>query len=451
MDRTAMQNLFLYGNNASGIGSGGAGQQGGVANNYSGGGSSENEQQIAQALQAQQLQAQSGYPMLGMGYMGGAAAHAHAAAAMAEQRLYQEGFSGFPQQGGACDGAGAPGDANGTSQFSSQTQQSSHDPMMGGVVPTNGHAQNGGGSDAQSYMDANRMLMQRLSNQQVGGVGNGMPGGMNGMGMRPQQWMNYGMPQGAGAMGDFPQDMRGGGMGGVHGRDDGLAHGQHPGNLAAPWSSNSAGLLSKMNPQEEKKKVVRRKHKDKPKRPLSAYNIFFKEERQRILASIPTKAAGEDAAAEGKDKNEETEIDDKTGKRKRKKTPHGKIGFENLAKIIGQRWQELKGDRITYYKGLAAEDMKRYKEQMEIFLTKQEMERKRENGELPDAIIKNSALALQPDPTPAVILATTAIPPFPKKDPDDTEEDHLTAQDAKLDQDEDELSAKKAKVDSRDA
>ena len=57
--------------------------------------------------------------------------------------------------------------------------------------------------------------------------------------------------------------------------------------------------------------------------------------------------------------------------KKKKKVPHGKIGFENLAKIIGQRWQELDGERAAYYKSKAAEDMKRYKAEMEIFLTKQ--------------------------------------------------------------------------------
>ena len=47
-----------------------------------------------------------------------------------------------------------------------------------------------------------------------------------------------------------------------------------------------------------------------------------KEERQRILEKIPEGDEKEGAAASG---------DAKT--RKRKKKPHGKIGFENLAKV----------------------------------------------------------------------------------------------------------------------
>ena len=62
--------------------------------------------------------------------------------------------------------------------------------------------------------------------------------------------------------------------------------------------------------------------------------------------------------------------------KKPKPPQQGKIGFENLAKIIGQRWQKLEPDRIDHYKKLAAVDMKRYKAAMEVFLAKIEKEKK---------------------------------------------------------------------------
>jgi len=328
-----MQNLFLYGNNAM------SGQQGGnVQNQYGSGDGQGGDPNQMSALQ-QQAAAASQYGMLGMGYMGGAAAHAHAAAAMAEQRMYpQDGM--MPGMGGGMPGMNQGGPAG----------------------APQGQIGDGGGQGQENYLDANRLFMQRLGNQPAPGMG----------GMPPQQWMNYGMPNDQQQQG-MPQD----GMQMPQGNP------MMPG--LGPWSSTSAGLLGKMNPQEEKKKTPRKKHKDKPKRPLSAYNIFFKEERKRILESIPSKGEeGEDAKEEESEEN--VEIDEKTGKKKRKKTPHGKIGFENLAKIIGQRWQELKEDKIAYYKDLAAQDMKRYKEQMEIFLTKQEAEKKRKNGEPVDEV-----------------------------------------------------------------
>lgn len=229
------------------------------------------------------------------------AAAAHAAAAMAEQRL-----SGMEQQGGY--GGGYPG----------------------------GYA---GGYGGDEFMDANRLWLARL--QQQGAQGNWLPMGYG-----------YGMPQ-------PPPDSY---------TDNGMM---------GPWSTTSAGLLGRIGNTEEKKKTVRKKHKDKPKRPLSAYNLFFKDERATILQAIPTKGdegEEEDKKEEGEEQDDD---DDKKKGRKRKKTPHGKIGFESLAKTIGQRWQKLEGERMEYYKKLAAEDMKRYKEQMEGFLTKLENDKKK--------------------------------------------------------------------------
>jgi HMG-box domain len=126
--------------------------------------------------------------------------------------------------------------------------------------------------------------------------------------------------------------------------------------ILGPWSVTSAGVLDKIAQLDKadgaKKKALRRKPKNRPKRPLSAYNIFFKDERGRILSEIPGEHQGEHG--------------DKKGKRK--KSPHGKIGFESLAKTIGKRWQSLDPARVEHYKSKAAEDMVRYKEEMEVFL-----------------------------------------------------------------------------------
>mmetsp|Transcript_1516 Transcript_1516/g.2371 ORF Transcript_1516/g.2371 Transcript_1516/m.2371 type:complete len:465 (-) Transcript_1516:411-1805(-) len=97
-----------------------------------------------------------------------------------------------------------------------------------------------------------------------------------------------------------------------------------------------------------------KKPKDMPRRPLSAYNIFFKEERAKILES----ATAEGHPAPGHENDTE---DRKT------RAPHGKIGFENLAKTIGRRWKSLNPSHLERFKVLAHEDMERYRREMDEY------------------------------------------------------------------------------------
>lgn len=104
-----------------------------------------------------------------------------------------------------------------------------------------------------------------------------------------------------------------------------------------------------------------KKPKDMPKRPLSAYNIFFREERSKILSAIP---GGSSSPGE---KNDSSSSGEKGGKKKGKRKPHGKIGFENLAKVIGQRWKTLPPHMVQKYKDQADKDTQRYKAEMKVY------------------------------------------------------------------------------------
>lgn len=236
----------------------------------------------------------------------------------------------FGGQQGQAPGAPMAPNAAGGAQAGYQQQGMDYSGMMAAQYPVQ-QQQPQQGTDPNANQDYNQFLLARLQQQQQGG----QAGAAN-----PWMQMGYSMPA------------------------QGTMEGYADSGMMAPWSATSAGLLGKIGQPEAKKKNVRKKHKDKPKRPLSAYNLFFKDERKKILESIPAKPDDNDDEldAEGK---------------KRKKPPHGKIGFENLAKIIGQRWQKLEPDRIEHYKKLAGKDMKRYKEQMEAFLTKVENEKKK--------------------------------------------------------------------------
>ena len=118
-------------------------------------------------------------------------------------------------------------------------------------------------------------------------------------------------------------------------------------------SSPSAGWVAAEAAQasSKKAKVVRKKKsarvkkpKDMPRRPLSAYNIFFREERERMLKECREKAK---AALGGLNSGETL--------------PEPKIGFENMAKTIGKRWKALSEQELARYKDLAMADMERYR------------------------------------------------------------------------------------------
>lgn len=108
------------------------------------------------------------------------------------------------------------------------------------------------------------------------------------------------------------------------------------------------------------RKPIKRKPKDKPKRPLSAYNYFFKEERAKISNAICCD-----------DINRQKKIDpDLTADLIEKlKKGNGRVSFEELGKLIGLRWKDINSDpeRASYYASLAEADKGRYKIDMEAY------------------------------------------------------------------------------------
>lgn len=104
-----------------------------------------------------------------------------------------------------------------------------------------------------------------------------------------------------------------------------------------------------------KKKRIRKKWKkpkDKPNRPLSAYNLFFQAERASMLGGrVPVDT-------------------DKNKKRIHRRT-HGKVGFAEMARVIGTKWKQLPDEDKKVYIEQAAKEKKRYAKDLAVWKEQQ--------------------------------------------------------------------------------
>ena len=116
---------------------------------------------------------------------------------------------------------------------------------------------------------------------------------------------------------------------------------------AVDTGASSTAVVSPKGGKKSWKKPV-----GKPKRPLSAYNIFFKEERARLVAEINGSATGGASAAEEADRQQSEAA------RSHRKT-HG-MGFAGLAQNIAGKWKTLDNASRRPYEKKAAVDKARY-------------------------------------------------------------------------------------------
>lgn len=96
---------------------------------------------------------------------------------------------------------------------------------------------------------------------------------------------------------------------------------------------------------------------------LSAYNYFFRHERQRILNDDQEGPRDYSSAERDRLLREHWNQAGKDKANRPHVRTHGKIGFATLSKLVAKRWKELPETEKEFYREVASLDLQRYKKE----------------------------------------------------------------------------------------
>jgi len=130
---------------------------------------------------------------------------------------------------------------------------------------------------------------------------------------------------------------------------------------ANPSTADDAG-------ETPSKRKRSKKDENLPKRAKSAYNDFFKLEREKIVQI----ARGADDSDLNNDTSSNDYIPPEQLQKLRKE--NGTINTMEITKMIGQRWKAVTPEQMEYYNQLAEEDVERYNRETQLYNAEKERE-----------------------------------------------------------------------------
>lgn len=155
---------------------------------------------------------------------------------------------------------------------------------------------------------------------------------------------------------------------------------------------------------EMKKKRTWKKPKDKPMRPLSAYNMFFQNQRERIIAGKLDYPTPEEIEA-----SVTKLLKSKRGPKKRQdRISHGQISFGDLARTIATRWKAIDPTTKAVYNKFAGQEKIRYKKEVVVWKEKKEKEHEAKMRDRHNSLL-NSSTSLN-DSVSSLVSSVTSLP-----------------------------------------
>jgi len=120
-------------------------------------------------------------------------------------------------------------------------------------------------------------------------------------------------------------------------------------------------LIAKTSATKKKHKQWK-KPKDKPKRPLSGYNLFFQHMRRELIDDGNSSSNNELIDSINSSNNNEENTNMKIKRRHRK--THGKFSFSDLARTIAEKWKNTPAEERASFEAQAVTLKATYKEQV---------------------------------------------------------------------------------------